>query len=75
MDFNSQKNAQATTDFEKDFFNLMVNACFGKFLENLRERKNIQLFSDEWLAQRRIAKSSFVEFRIFNENLIAIHSI
>ena len=36
--FNTQKRNTAKNDFEKDFFELLVIAAFGKFLENVRNR-------------------------------------
>ena len=41
--FNTQKRNRAKNDFEKDFFKLLVNAAFGKFLENVRNRLEIEL--------------------------------
>ena len=38
ISFNTQKRNRAKNDFEKDFFKLLVNAAFGKFLENVRNR-------------------------------------
>ena len=38
ISFNTQKRNRARNDFEKDFFKLLVNAAFGKFLENVRNR-------------------------------------
>ena len=38
ISFNTQKRNRARIDFEKDFFKLLVNAAFGKFLENVRNR-------------------------------------
>ena len=38
ISFNTEKRNRAKNDFEKDFFKLLVNAAFGKFLENVRNR-------------------------------------
>ena len=44
ISFNTQKQNKAKNDFEKDFFNILVNAAFGKFLENVRNRLEIVFF-------------------------------
>ena len=41
--FNAQKRNKAKNDFEKDFFKLLVNGAFGKFLENVRNRLEVEL--------------------------------
>ena len=38
ISFNTRKRNEAKNDFEKDFFKLLVNAAFGKFLENVHNR-------------------------------------
>ena len=43
ISFNTQKRNKAKNDFEKDFFKLLVNAAFGKFLENVRNRLELEL--------------------------------
>ena len=37
IDFNTEKRMNATTDFEKDFFKLMINSVYGKTIENLQK--------------------------------------
>ena len=43
ISFNTQKRNGAKNDFEKDVFKLLVNAAFGKFLENVRNRLELEL--------------------------------
>ena len=45
--FNTQKRNKAKNDFEKDFFKLLVNAAFGKFLENVRNRLGLELIKKD----------------------------
>ena len=42
ISFNTQKRNKAKNVFEKDFFKLLVNAAFGKFLENVRNRFELE---------------------------------
>ena len=47
VSFNTQKRNKAKNDFEKDFFKLLVNASFGKFLENIRNRLELELIKKD----------------------------
>ena len=47
ISFNIQKRNKAKNDFEKDFFKLLVNAAFGKFLENVRSRLDLELIKKD----------------------------
>ena len=43
VELNTKMRQQAKNDFEKDFFKLIVNAFFGKSMENVRKRRKIDL--------------------------------
>ena len=43
ISFITQKRNRAKNDFEKDFFKFLVNAAFGKFLEDVRNRLRLDL--------------------------------
>ena len=75
IDFNTKKRAKAKNSFEKDFFKLMNNSVFGKTMENLRKRQNIKLVTDEENLLKWTSKPSFVSFKIFNEDLVAVHKM
>ena len=47
ISFNTQKRNKAKIDFEKDFFKLLVNAVFGKFLENVRNQLGLELIKKD----------------------------
>ena len=71
--FNTQKRAKAKNAFEKDFFKLANNAVFGKTMENLRKRCNIQLVTDPNKMLRLASRPTYVSHKIFHENLVAVH--
>ena len=47
ISFNTQKRNKAKNVFEKAFFKLLVNAAFGKFLENIRKRMELELIEKD----------------------------
>ena len=70
---NTDMRAKGTTDFEKDFYKLMNNSVFGKTMENVRNRVNVKLVSDEKSLGKLAKKANFKSVNIFDENLIAVH--
>ena len=46
IEFNSLKRQAAKTDFEKDFFKLLNNSVYGKFIESVRKRTNVEVVRD-----------------------------
>ena len=71
--FNTKKRAGAKNAFEKDFFKLANNAVFGKTMENLRKRSNIQLVTDPEEMLRLASRPTYVSHKIFHQNLVAVH--
>ena len=47
ISFNTQKRNKAKNDFKKDFLKILVNAAFGKFLENIRNRLELELIKKD----------------------------
>ena len=47
IDFNTKKRMNATSDFETDFFKLLINSVYGKTMENFRKRINVGLVNNE----------------------------
>ena len=73
IDLNNSLRARAENDFEKDFFKLMNNSVFGKTMENIRKRVDIQLVTEEKKARKLIVKPNFHHRNIFCEDLTAFH--
>ncbi len=70
---NTDMRAKGTTDFEKDFYKLMNNSVFGKTMENVRNRVNVKLVTNERALGKLAKKANFKSANIFSENLIAVH--
>ncbi|KAK3103084.1 hypothetical protein FSP39_016343 [Pinctada imbricata] len=73
--FNTNMRKRATNKFEKDFYKLMNNSIFGKTMENLRKRVNIQLVHREKQLVKLTAKPGFKSFKIFNKDLASVQLV
>ena len=70
---NTDLRKEAKNAFEKDFFELMNNSPFGKTIENIRKRQNVELVDDRKKALKLTSKPNFDRATIFDEHLVAVH--
>ena len=75
ISMNTERRKHARNSFEKDFYKLMNNSIFGKTMENVRGRKNIELVHTERRMKKISAKPNFTSFTIFNKDLVAAHCL
>ena len=75
IDFNTEKQKHAKNPFEKDFIKLMNNSVFRKTMENLCNRVDVRLVTNEKKLLKLTSKPTYVSSKIFNENLVAVHKI
>ena len=62
IDHNTQKRTVAKTNFEKDLYKLMNNAFFGKTMENVRDKTNLE-FIDHCQIDQIIKRQSKLSFK------------
>ena len=75
IDFNTEKRMNATNDFEKDFFKLMINSVYGKTMENLQKRINVRLVNKAEDFLKYTSKPTYITHKIFSKNYAAVHEI
>ena len=75
IDFNTGKRKNASNDFEKDFFKLMINSVYGKTIENLRKRIFVRLANNEKDFLKYTARPIYVTHKLFDKDYAAIHEI
>ena len=52
---------------------ILNNSVFGKTIENIRKRQNVELIGDKEKARKLSSRPNFDRATIFDENLVAIH--
>jgi hypothetical protein len=72
IELNTRLRQSAKSEFEKDFFKLMNNACFGKSMENVRNRRFVEIVGDSTKLKKLIAKPQTEQFLIINEDMVLI---
>ena len=75
IDFDTEKRKNATNDFEKDFFKLMINSVYGKTIENLRKRTNVRLVNNAKDFLKYTSRPTYVTHKLFDKGYAAIQEI
>jgi hypothetical protein len=75
VDLNTAKRQLATSEFEGDFYKLVNNAFFGKSMENVRKRRNVQLVDDEAKLKKLLAQPQLEQFLIVNEDMVVVDRV
>ena len=75
IELNTNMRKKAQNEFEKDFFKLMSNAPYGKFIENIRKRSNIELIlNNNKRLLKCVSDPTYKRATTFHENLlVAVH--
>lgn len=74
VEYNTKKRINASNEFEKDFYKFIINAMFGKTIENVRKRRNISLVTSQRKLDKLVNKPTFYNRIIYNETLCAIEN-
>ena len=74
IDLCNEQHRNAQSDLESDLAKLHSNATFGKICEQVRNRVNVRLISDETKMLKAVAKVSFRRSQIINEDLVLVQS-
>ena len=69
---NIKFRKKAKNNFEKDFFNLMNKAVFGKTMKNVRKHRNIKLVTTEKRRNYLVSEPNCHTTKLFTENSLAI---
>ena len=72
IDMNTKLRTDAKNDFERDFFKLMNNSVFGKTMENVRNRRDIKLVTNDERRNKLVSEPNYHTTMQFSENLMAI---
>ena len=69
---NTELRKKAKSTFEKDFFKLLNNSCFGKTMENPYKRKDVRIVTSPNKAIKLTSKPQYIGYKEFHDSLYAI---
>ena len=72
IDMKTKFRTEAKEDFEKDFFELMNKAVFGKTMENISNHRDIKLVTTDKRRNQLASEPNYHTIKCFSENLMTI---
>ena len=75
IDMCNEQRKAARSEFESDLAKLHANATFGKNMEQVRNRVNVRLIADPNKLLKAVAKVSFRESEIINQDLVMVRGL
>ena len=73
IDFDARKRKEATNEANKNLFKLLINAVYGKTMENMRKRIKIRIIKNEKDFIKYASRPTYINHNIFGKRLVAIH--
>jgi len=75
IDLCNEQRKAARSEFESDLAKLQANATFGKTMEQVWNRVNVRLIADPNKRLKAVAKVSFRESEIINQDLVMVRGV
>ena len=63
IDFNTQKRKEAANETDKNLFKLLINAVYGKTMENMRKRIQIRITTNENNFLKYTSKPTYISHK------------
>ena len=75
VEFNAKKRQECTDEFNKEFFNMLINCVYGESMENIRKKIDVKLIKDQKEYLGRVKKPNFISQKIFDKNIVTVHCL
>lgn len=72
VDYCTLKRMSGKTEFAKSMWKLIVNSCFGKFIERVRDYVDCEFVTNKTKARKLISNPRFKSMQIINRSLAII---